>query len=75
MDGVKSFLKSTGVMGPLIAIIAWGAKKAFGIDVGAADIQPIIDNGLLVAGAIAGLVGRIRATKQIGLTDKPGASP
>lgn len=71
MDGVKSFLTSTGVMGPLVGLICWGLKLVFKIDIGPADIQPIIDNGLLVAGAVVGIYGRIAATKKVGLTSQP----
>lgn len=71
MDGVKSFLTSTGVMGPLVMLIAWALKQFFKIDVGPADIQPIIDNGILVIGALVGIYGRIKATKQVTLTGQP----
>lgn len=73
MDGVKSFLTSTGVMGPLVALIAFGVKTVFKIDVGPADIQPIIDNGLLVIGSLVAIWGRIRATKKVVLTTPPSA--
>lgn len=66
MEQSKPWWQSTGIVGPLVMLIAWGLKKGVGIDLGPADIQPIVDNIFLVIGAVLGAYGRVTATKRIG---------
>lgn len=65
MNGTKSFLKSKGVWGGVIAVGA----GLFGIDITELDMQQITDNIELIIASVGGLVavyGRITANKKIG---------
>lgn len=67
----KAAIKSVGVVGPAIAFIVAGFNAA-GVDIsgevaGVTEaVGHLIDNAIILAGAAAGIYGRVRATKQIG---------
>lgn len=66
----KAAIKSVGVVGPAVAFIV-AALNAFGIDVSAdvagvtAAVGHLVDNGVILVGAAAGVYGRLRADKRI----------
>lgn len=66
----KAAVQSLGVTGPIVSIIVI-LLGMFGIDVskdlaGFADtIAAMIDNGVIIAGIVVGIYGRIRASAQI----------
>lgn len=66
----KAAIKSLGVTGPLVSILVIALGMA-GIDVSAdlagfADkVAALIDNGIVIAGIVAGIYGRVRASAQI----------
>lgn len=64
----KSFLASTGVMGPLVGLIVFAVNNFLlkGDVISSADISTIIDQASLVIGSLIGIWGRVMATKQIG---------
>lgn len=66
----KAAIKSVGVVGPAVAFIVAGFNAA-GIDI-AADVAGVteavghlIDNAIILAGAAAGVYGRVRAQAEI----------
>jgi hypothetical protein len=72
MDGVKNIVTSKTFWGALAAI-AGGAASFFGYSVDEATKQVIVDQGMMIGGAGATLVGgllaiwgRIKANKKIG---------
>lgn len=66
----KAAIQSLGVTGPLVSILVIALGMA-GIDVSAdlagfADkVAAMIDNGIVIAGILVGIYGRIRASAQI----------
>lgn len=66
----KAAVKSLGVTGPLVSILVIALGMA-GIDVSAdlagfADkVAALIDNGIVIAGILVGIYGRIRASARI----------
>jgi hypothetical protein len=70
MYQTKAAIKSVGVVGPAVAFAVAGFQAA-GIDisgnvVGVTEaVGHLIDNALILAGAAAGVYGRIRATAEI----------
>ncbi len=66
----KAAVNSLGVTGPLVAIIVIALGMA-GIDVAADlagfadEVATFIDKGVVIAGILTGIYGRIRATAQI----------
>jgi len=69
MNGTKAWWQSRGVLGPMVATLAFGLKLAFGVDVGEAEQAALIDgilNLTVFGGALVGVWGRITASKRIG---------
>ena len=66
----KAAIKSVGVVGPAVAFIVAGFKAA-GIDIsgevaGVTEaVGHLIDNAIILAGAAAGVWGRVRAQAEI----------
>ncbi|MBI5135796.1 MAG: hypothetical protein HZA24_00505 [Nitrospirae bacterium] len=69
MNGTKAWWQSRGVLGPMVATLAFGLKMAFGVDIGESEQAALIDgllNLTVFGGALVGVWGRITASKRIG---------
>lgn len=74
----KAAVKSIGVMGPVLAILVI-ALGMFGIDISEdvvgmpEKIASVIDQVIVIGGLVMGIIGRVRATKEISgvFKDKP----
>ena|GEM_PF-324095 len=69
MNGTKAWWQSRGVLGPMVATVAFGVKMVFGVEIGEAEQAALIDGVLNLAvfvGTLLGAWGRIRAAKRIG---------
>jgi len=67
MNETKSPLKSLGIVGPAVAILVFVANQFFpGLGLTEAEVSSVVDNVVLVAGAVLGIYGRWKATKAIG---------
>lgn len=68
MTDTKNFLTSLGIMGPLVALVVWGANHFFpGLGLLEADVSGIIDGIATVVGLVTGIYGRFKATKIVTL--------
>lgn len=74
----KAAVKSVGVMGPVLSILVI-ALGMFGIDISEdvagmpEKIASVIDQVIVIGGLVLGIIGRVRATKEISgvFKDKP----
>lgn len=72
MIETKWFIKSTGIMAPLISLFVVGSRYLFGIEIAEAEVADAIDKVILAAGAVLAIWGRFRATSQVTVTKPKG---
>ncbi len=66
MNETKKWYESTGIVGPIVAVIAF-IMDSTGVNViSAAELNKLLLSIMEGAGMIIGIVGRWKATKQIG---------
>jgi len=76
MFETKAAVKSVGVIGPLVAVVVI-ALGMFGVDISGdvaglpERIAAVVDSVVVIAGILAGIYGRVRATKEITGVFKP----
>lgn len=76
MEDTKHPLQSLGIVGPLCAIAVLVANHIHpGLGLTDADFSPAIDGLDALIGAVLGIVGRWKATKQISLSGSTPATP